>query len=277
MNALHLVRVPIDIDALTRWAVDRGWASGRLHVFDRDMALHHLLNETFGAKALQPFRLMVSPRQHRGNLYAYGAQDEEALRELARATIKPELAPVVDLDAFATKLMPEAWREGQRFGFDVRVRPMRRLLRDIPKAADGRGGFSRGAEVDAFLVEALRLHSDDASGMRLAERAREDVYRDWLAQRLGEAAALECADGSPTPDARMVKFRRSRVVREAEAKGDTKRVRAPEGPDAVFHGTLRVRDPAKFAELLQRGVGRHRAYGFGMLMLFAPGRSAPSR
>jgi CRISPR system Cascade subunit CasE len=39
-------------------------------------------------------------------------------------------------------------------------------------------------------------------------------------------------------------------------------------PDATFRGTLRVDDPARFAAAaLARGVGRHRAFGFGMLLL----------
>ena len=37
--------------------------------------------------------------------------------------------------------------------------------------------------------------------------------------------------------------------------------------EAVFEGTLEVRDAALFQGLLARGVGRHRAFGFGMLLL----------
>ena len=46
---------------------------------------------------------------------------------------------------------------------------------------------------------------------------------------------------------------------------------ASEGPAALMRGTLVVGDdPAKFAELLRCGVGRHRAYGFGMLLVRPP-------
>ena len=40
-----------------------------------------------------------------------------------------------------------------------------------------------------------------------------------------------------------------------------------EGPDAVLAGVLEVTDGEAFAALLRRGVGRHRAFGFGMLLL----------
>jgi CRISPR system Cascade subunit CasE len=45
-----------------------------------------------------------------------------------------------------------------------------------------------------------------------------------------------------------------------------------EGPDAVVHGTLTITDPVAFAGLLARGVGRHRSYGYGMLLLRPPQR-----
>ncbi|MEE8524028.1 MAG: type I-E CRISPR-associated protein Cas6/Cse3/CasE [Thermoanaerobaculia bacterium] len=48
----------------------------------------------------------------------------------------------------------------------------------------------------------------------------------------------------------------------------------PERPDALLTGTLEVTDPDAFATLLARGVGRHRAFGFGMLLLRPPGSGA---
>ncbi|MFG1332515.1 type I-E CRISPR-associated protein Cas6/Cse3/CasE [Xanthobacter autotrophicus] len=42
------------------------------------------------------------------------------------------------------------------------------------------------------------------------------------------------------------------------------------GHSAVLVGTLTVRDAQAFAALLARGVGRHRAFGYGMLLLSPP-------
>ena len=44
---------------------------------------------------------------------------------------------------------------------------------------------------------------------------------------------------------------------------------------ATVHGTMTVTDPAAFAQLLAHGVGRHRAYGYGMLLLRPANRPAP--
>jgi CRISPR system Cascade subunit CasE len=77
-------------------------------------------------------------------------------------------------------------------------------------------------------------------------------------------------------DARMTRFQLSDVLRRTQAgdgaiSGDRKR-RQVGGPDAVFNGQLQIADPVAFAALVARGVGRHRAFGFGMLLLKPPAR-----
>ena len=119
-----------------------------------------------------------------------------------------------------------------------------------------------GKEIDAFLLEALRRHPTAPGSMVKENRTREAVYLDWLAERLAPAATLD------RPASRLARFRRIRV-----ARGD----RGPEGPAATVHGTMTVTDPSAFARLLAHGVGRHRAYGYGMLLLRPPNHPAPER
>ncbi len=242
--SLHLVEIPLAIKHLHQWAATRV-LSGH-GPFDEGLALHHLLAETFGPGALQPFRLLVAPRARQGTLYGYAAQDSETLRGQARAAITPAAQQVLALGRIRSCPRPtDTWREGQRLGFDLRARPIVRLMRAIESKG---GNFRKGAEVDAFLPQALSQGET---------RPREAVYLDWLEARLGPAA---CVEHDTT---RLAAFRRSRVQRGGQ------RI---EGPDATFHGTLVVKDPAAFAQLLGRGVGRHRAYGYGMLLLRPPQR-----
>lgn len=58
----------------------------------------------------------------------------------------------------------------------------------------------------------------------------------------------------------MVAFQPTRAVRKMHK-------RYSEGPDAVLRGELVITDAAKFTELLASGIGRHKAYGYGMLLL----------
>jgi CRISPR system Cascade subunit CasE len=82
---------------------------------------------------------------------------------------------------------------------------------------------------------------------------REEVYVQWLGRELGRGNA------SRLESARLTEFRR-----EGMRRGDGGPI---ERPNAVLEGRLAVQDPSGFDTLLRRGLGRHRAFGFGMLLL----------
>ncbi|GEO82010.1 type I-E CRISPR-associated protein Cas6/Cse3/CasE [Pararhodospirillum oryzae] len=236
MTALHLACLPLLLPDVHRWAARRGLGG------DEGRALHHLLAETFGKGVAQPFRLMVGTGGSVANVYAYTPHDATALRATARETGLPDALAVCDPTRLDTKEMPSHWREGRRLAFDLKARPVRRLVKPA-------GAFSKGAEIDAYVLEVLRRFPDgppqDAPPLR-----REEVYRDWLAHRLAGAARLE--------EVRLAAFHRQPAWRGAQ------RV---DGPEVTFHGHLVVEKEASFARLLATGVGRHAAYGYGMLLL----------
>ena len=266
MSELHLIRLPISLPELGRWAAQRNYGftvqrgpkgQERDAGFDEGRAIHHLLAEAFGPGALHPFRHFVAPGGKHSQIYAYSRFDAAALREAAQTYALPEAFSIFDPAQLAAKAMPENWRTGRRLGFEVRVRPVSRLLKPLP---DADGAFPKGAEVDTFLLEALRQFPTSEAGeanMLKAGRTREAVYTDWLAQRLKGAATLR-------PGVRLTRFQRLRAARKSYS---------PEGPDAILQGDLIVDDSAGFQKLLVQGIGRHKAYGYGMLLLRPP-RSA---
>ena len=241
---LHLIHLPLSSRAFAQWAQGRGF--GPKGTQDDGFALHVLLSALFGRGVLQPFRLF-SPKRGDASLYAYADRGAAALCDIAQMAGTPEMLAAIDLAQLRGKAMPTP-RQGQRLGFDLRFRPVRRLTE---------GGRVR--ERDAFVSEARRDHAEDPKGMAAAGRDREAVYRDWLAERMHRA-------GADMESAGLVRFQRLRVLREG---------RALEGPDATMHGTLCVTDPELFAAALATGVGRHCAYGFGMLLLRPPDAEVP--
>jgi CRISPR system Cascade subunit CasE len=270
-GSLHLIHVPAVMNELARFAharnrgpIVRRRRDGREieSGLDEGRALHHLLDETFGPGALRPFRFMVAPGKAHGAIYAYSRQSKEALLTTARETAPPEGGRVLGLDRMSTREMPVSWTPGRRLAFDIRIRPVVRVRANLADPRKPGAVYRAGAELDAFFVEAQRSHPEgrprivngqpQASAMVAAERTREAVYRDWLAARLGTAAML---DPERTT---LQRFERTRVARAGGA---------PEGPDATIHGELEVGDPAAFARVLADGIGRHRAYGYGMLLL----------
>ena len=87
------------------------------------------------------------------------------------------------------------------------------------------------------------------------------VYTDWLRERFSDA-------GADLDHAQLDAFHLSTVLRRS-SPDDTGRRRLLDqrGPDARFSGRLTVREPERFGAALGRGLGRHRAFGFGMLLL----------
>ena len=247
----NLIYLPLDMRDLNRWAGRRGLM--QRHAYDEGYALHILIAGMFGASALRPFRLFSSERRPQATFYAYSARDADELRRTAEAVATPDCLDVIKLDDVRSKMMPATFGKGRPFNFDVRVRPVRRLKLNIH---DDRHNveFAKGAEIDAFRLHVIRSSRHDETDPPPAEDTREDVYRDWLVQRFAASATLR--------NCRLTAFRRHRAVR---GKG-----RTIEGPDATMQGSLSVEDPDGFANMLTNGIGRHKAYGYGMLLLRPP-------
>ena len=262
-TTLRMVRGDVDLREFNRWM-------GSRRLQDPDHAMHCLLKECFGELAPKPFRLVATRGASRASLYGYGRADAGALRESAAICACPLQARILPPSGLDSKPMPAEWRVGQRLGFELRVRPIVRLRKDLSRVPPDKLRLFRtrpgeadaprpGKECDVFQWEALDssatlgMGQSGAGGMT---RTREEVYVDWLDkqfERRGGAVLDKC-------ETKLVSFQRTRAVRKLHR-------RYSEGPDALMHGELEITDGAKFSKLLADGIGRHRAYGYGMLLL----------
>ena len=232
---LQMVRAEIDMRAFQRWM-------GTKRLQDPDHAMHCLLVECFGELAPKPFRLVTPRADSSGVLYGYGSAVVESLREAASIYADPLQGRVIPTDKMDSKPMPAQWQLGKHLGFETRIRPIVRRPRSDPNRP--------ARECDAFQAEAEQYPKG------AMERKREEVYAQWLSgqfDRIGGASLdLERTQ--------LVSFQRTRAVRKLQGSQS-------EGPDAVMRGILKITDSDAFAALLARGIGRHRAYGYGMLLL----------
>jgi CRISPR system Cascade subunit CasE len=239
---------------------------------DDGYAWHSLLIACFGNLAPKPFRVIERPRRPL-QLLAYTPHDISTLREHVAGFAEPAAAAALgQATSMTAKQMPSAFRLGQRLGFEIRVRPIVRQDRD--------GNRSASREVDAFLAAVQAADKIAPRGQR-PELDRSTVYRDWLVARLGAAAKLELGSFKIESIRRSTLLRRGRPRgtssdrRELVAVGSFKGgVTGQQGgsPDAILSGTLEVQSPTEFTRLIARGIGRHCAFGFGMLLLRPPPR-----
>lgn len=248
---LHLLHTRPDARLLAAW-VARHHARHERQAADLGDALHGLLRAAFGEAAPQPFRYLDEER----GLLAYtrlGA--EEMVAQVALAD--PLAAETLGLGASARhegyrlRAFPTCWRVGQVLEFEVRVRP-------TVRGAKG--------EQDAFLHAVSKAQG--------ASLQREAVYEQWLREHLAarQGASREIwQDAVALEEVRLAGYQRLVIVRRSQApEGEARRARAIDGPDVLLRGRLRVVEPDGFAHLLARGVGRHRSFGFGMLLLSRP-------
>lgn len=232
---IFMVRTEIVLREFRRWM-------GIRRLQDADHAMHCLLTECFGELAPRPFRLIMPRGQSRGVLYGYARAEATALLDAAGTYADPAQLHILSADGIASKPMPSVWRAGRRLGFEARIRPIIRRSRN----ADCRPR----KEWDAFQLEAIRHPKGEMP------RSREAVYTDWLSEQFNRRGGAQL-DRDKT---KLVSFHRTRAARKLHA-------RHSEGPDAVMGGVLTVTEPDAFSNLLAHGIGRHRAYGYGMLLL----------
>lgn len=253
---LTMIQLSPDMNRLMRWA--HGQRLLPTHgEDDLGYALHAALAATFGPLAPKPFVLARSRGTRPPHILGYAAAAADELRDRAAAFAEPAVAAAVGLDTMAGKRMPDAWTRGARFGFEVRVRPMIRT--------DRNGDRTRSRERDVFLAAVDGLDPGESP-------SRGEAYGRWLEGKLAaggaeiERAALDAFQLTRT----LRRNRERRLVLVPDPAKAERMGGAAGAPDATFTGILRVDDGAAFTALLARGVGRHRAFGFGMLLLRPP-------
>lgn len=249
-DPFYMLRVRVKAHTLATLADRRGLPR---RAGDTGYLVHSFLRELLGELAPSPF----SVDREKGRMVevlAYSDKPARELRQHADTFADPFHHSGVDWASFADKPMPTAWRQGQRFAFKVRVCPV------VRRAKAGAAGEAAGREMDVFLAR-VEANPDAA-----VDRYR--TYVEWL------TAAFVRSGGATLLNASVAAFRLRRFIRrdgsrEANTVPEVRPTdRGASGrPDATLFGELVVGDPDRFASLLRRGVGRHRAFGFGMILL----------
>lgn len=231
-RTIQMLEFCVDPLALVRFA--QGHGHNRQHDEDLGYALHAWLAAAFGSLAPKPFRLFAEGTRGRpSRVLAYGQHSRAELVDHMNTYAEPAAYSVCPPDSLAAKPLPGSWELGRTYGFEVLTCPITR---------------KEGIEKDVFLRQADRQGAD-------GEVRREDVYRRWLVSQFRDAAEAQSVD--------LAGFRLIRLHRRGGAGGAVFLTR----PQALLTGRLRIRDSEAFCRLIARGIGRHRAFGYGMILL----------
>lgn len=237
-DPLYLVQIPLDPQGVFRASKGRQGPGAP----DTGYLVHATLTAVFSPLIPQPFALAPA-RPRRIEVLAYSRHSPEALAEHGAANADADVRARVHWTGLRGKRMPDVLPSGHRLRFEVRACPV------VRKSAAGRT-YKAGAEVDAFLAEVEKAG-------REVVLDRQEIYRSWFRSTTERTGAMRCLQ----VDLRTM--RRLRLTRRDRAR----RFAVLERPDVTFEGLLEVTEPDAFQALLGRGIGRHRAFGFGMLLL----------
>jgi len=237
MSDLYLVEILLDRISMLRFADSQGVDLYRDE--DAGYATHAWLLAAFGPGAPKPFRIYDRPGS-RLRILGYSSVPADDLRGYLREFSPPLAAGVCQPDWIATKAVP-GFPKDRVLRFETLCCPVVRKSRS-------------GIEKDAFLAAVDRLEP----GRTIR---RDEAYAAWfrgLAEAAAEILAVELAG-----------FRLVRMLRRSPDGTQRKAVHLRR-PVARLTGRLRVRDAETFRKLLVSGVGRHTAFGYGMLLLAPP-------
>lgn len=240
-GALHMVQ--FDLNSRRLFQLERELKLPSRAV-DLGYLVHCELGSLFGDQAPAPFHVEERP-QGALRVLGYTTTGADAMLEYAERFALPDAWKGLDRDSFAAKPMPSSWPQGLRLQFRLRAAPV------VRKASAGEY-HRKGAEIDAFLARCWQV----GAGVKVD---REQVYAEWLRDQ------IERHGGAAVDQVGLLAFRRSRLLRRTQ--GASRQAHYCERPDALMEGRLVIRDGERFSELVARGIGRHRGFGFGMLLL----------
>ena len=239
---LHLVEASFNQTEFRRWRAQRG-------IPEDDWAFHVLLTELFGqGQNLRPYRTLPS----RSLLYGYSRRTAAELQaDLDFAS--PAQHGIIPPASLRSRPLPETWQPGRRLGFEIKLCPLKRAY--APAAPGTRR--SKPIERDLYAYKLQRK----AQGEIVPPRAI--VYGQWLQYR------MEKQGGARLEQVALVDYYPLTTQRDPN--------RSPIAlPVATMEGVCTVQDPEKFQELLGQGLGRHLAYGYGMLLIKPPANVRPA-
>lgn len=210
---------------------------------DLGYLVHAGLTALFGELAPRTFAIT---HNNRGILQVLGYSEHELekIQDHANIYAPPDVLAICNVAGIASKCMPSRWKPGTILGYQVRACPTVRLREPIHD-------HRKGAEVDAFLLAQWEQPNNP-------ELSRSEIYQAWLAKELLPHAKLVRG--------KLSNYRLEPVTRRSHHGTEHRAKQGLRKPSATFEGVLEI-NSLEFGSTLARGIGRHRAFGLGMLLL----------
>ena len=232
MAKLYLMRAALDMVNLARYAAEQRHS-------DPDRTAHCLVAESFGRNRMpKPFviKTRLSNGELKGTLLAYTLVDDRRAQERRRST-------------------PKVGAFGRDGSLDHRDRWSAGPV--VRRAVHTFRGANQADQAQLEPRRRTRPNSEQDIYLESAEDSnRAETYCQWLSELMRRQGGLLAMPDTMA----MTQFAMRRVRRQNSSKWTN-------GPDATVTGAATVVNPERMQLALAGGIGRHKGYGYGMLLI----------
>lgn len=231
--SIHLVDLRLHMPSLVKFFHDQGFGQGTR---DEDLGylVHTWLAAALGSHAPKPWRIINAGSPFL-RVLGYSAYDAETLQHDISTLAAPSVAAAVEhsQDTLRSRPLP-SFAPGTSLGFEVLVCPVLR---------------NHGVEQDIWLSQPYR--------------SRAESYTQWVADKIHQTQAAQ-VQSTALVQWRLISQLRQGSINHPSGARERKHLRRPQ---ALVRGVLTVQDGPAFEDLIRHGIGRHRAFGYGMILL----------
>lgn len=234
---MHLIQFRANVQALMRRAADYGLPTKKV---DEGYVVHSWMTSLWEQDSPRPF--VIDKRSGPDVvIQGYSTQDAKQLTKAADMYASPEDYAVLDWSSLKSKELPMQWPKETEIRLTVTVIPTIRY-----RVIDEKNS----RELDAYLH---RVRTCEAAGIEVPPR--EIVYGEWLTQRLAGFTVTH------TPE--LQQHRLAELLRRTQ--GEHRKSNHICLPLATLSVVGSVVDDVAFSEMIRQGIGRHKAFGYGMV------------
>jgi CRISPR system Cascade subunit CasE len=259
-SSLNILRIALRPSPLYEFAYRTGILRSKWGIQDRSdigYIVHGAFAACFGPFAPKPFYVLSSYETRRLAATGYDGSKHVIVLGYTEGTwdqlynhwttIPEKQQNIIDWEYTQIKRIPTTFLKGKRLTFTVRACPVIRTK--LFRTSD----TDPSAEIDAFVAA---YHHYNQSNVEQDPPNRFDIYREWIASKLQQ-------HGTIVESLQISGFMLCDITRRNRNRALHTRQR----PAVECHGVLSVVDPIQFSTAIRQGIGRHRAFGFGMLRL----------
>lgn len=237
---IHIIQFQIQTHNLILNLRNRGL---KMRPNDTDIGylIHSWIMATFEQNPFHCFHFDVHPRH--ANILAYSDYSAEDILKNKKQQ-EQSVENAINWDTFQSKMLPEIWPKHTTLQFETSVCPTTRVTDTITK---------KQQEIDMYLY-----HKNSGQNKYML---REDIYIDWFQHKIH-------TDIAQVSNLEVTKFQVQSMVRKTHTQHPQQsKSRNISLPICTIQGTITIQDSDKFTTLLTKGIGRHKAFGMGMLLL----------